>query len=167
LALGDFHTADLGMRADAVLAIESFAHSDDADAFLANAARHLRPGGRLIVADDFLASEPEALSGRQRLRVEQLRAGWRVPAVCTSARLAELAAAHGLATEKVVDLTPLTRPGSRVRDRLIAAVSPLLARLALAHIPFWGNIIGGNALQVGLREGFLRYQLLVLRRLDC
>jgi len=163
-ALGDFHVADLGLRADAIVSVESFAHSGDVSAFLANAARHLRPGGSLIVADDFLASEPESLDARQRRRVEQLRQGWCVPGVCSAERLTGTAARHGLDADKVVDLTPLTRPGSRARDRLVGALSPLLATLRLAGIPFWGNMIGGNALQVGLREGFIRYLLVVLRK---
>lgn len=163
-SLGDFQTVDLELRADAIVAIESFVHSHSAGAFLANAARHLHPGGHLIIADDFLASERDALDTRQRIQVERFQSGWRVPAVCTAERLVEGAAEHGLAAEKNVDLTSLTRPGSRVRDRLTAAVSPLLARLSLSRIPLCGNLIGGNALQIGLRDGFLRYRLLVFRK---
>jgi cyclopropane fatty-acyl-phospholipid synthase-like methyltransferase len=163
-SLGDFHTADTGVRADVVLAVESFAHSHSAEAFLANAVRNLGPEGRLIVVDDFLASEKESLATRQRRRVEQFQAGWRVPAICTEEHLVHSAAQHGLRTEKTVDLTSLTRPGSRVRDRLTAIVSPLLARLGLSRIPFCGNLIGGNALQIGLRDGFLRYRFLVFRK---
>jgi len=163
-SLGDFQTADLGVRADAVVAVESFAHSESADAFLANAARHLRPDGRLIVMDDFLASDPSRLDALQRRCVTQLREGWRVPSVSTTTHLVEAARRQGLEAEKVVDLTPLTRPGSRLRDRLLALVSPSLASLGLATIPFCGNMIGGHALQVGLREGFIRYSLVVLRK---
>ena len=168
-SLGDFQTANLDVRADAVVAVESFVHSTSADAFLASAARHLRPDGCLIVADDFLASEAGALDARQRVRVDQFRAGWRAPAICTSDGLAGAAARHGFAAGKVVDLTPLTRPGSRVRDRLTAAISPLAARLGLGRMPFYGNMIGGNALQVALREGFIVYKLLTFRRAagDC
>jgi tocopherol O-methyltransferase len=163
-ALGDFQSADLGIRAAAIVAVESFSHSDSADDFLANAAKHLAPGGCLLIADDFLAFERGSLDDAQRRRVEQFQAGWRVPAVCTADGLLQDAGAHSLVTEKVVDLTPLTRPGSRVRDRLTAALSPLFARLGLGRVPFYGNLIGGNALQIGLRDGFLRYQLLVLRK---
>jgi cyclopropane fatty-acyl-phospholipid synthase-like methyltransferase len=162
--LGDFQTARLDVRADVIVAVESFAHSATADAFLANAAKHLREGGCLILADDFLASPKDSLDARQRLRVEEFQAGWRVPAVCTTESLVAPAAARGLTAERNVDLTSHTRPGSRVRDRLVAALSPLAARVGLAGFPFYGNMIGGHALQVGLREGFLRYQLLVLRR---
>lgn len=162
--LGDFSTVELGARADVIVAVESFAHAERASAFLANAARHLRPGGVLLVVDDFLAAESDALDARQRASVERFRVGWRVPAVCTAARLAEEALAPGLDLESRVDLSSLVRPGSRVRDRLVAAVSPLADRLGLARIPFYGNVIGGNALQVGLREGFLRYELLALTK---
>jgi cyclopropane fatty-acyl-phospholipid synthase-like methyltransferase len=163
-SLGDFHTAGLEVRADAIVAVESFTHADSADAFLENATKHLRPGGCLIIADDFLASEPDTLDTRQRNRVEQFQAGWRVPSVCTAEHLVDGAARHGLVAEKVADLTSLTRPGSRVRDRLTAALSPLLVRLGLGRIPFCGNLIGGDALQIGLRDGYLRYRLLVFRK---
>lgn len=165
-SLGDFLAADLDVRADVVVAVESFVHSQSADAFLANAARHLRPGGCLIIVDDFLASEIDSLNAGQRARVDQFRAGWRAPAICTTDSLALVAAEHGFAAGKVVDLTPLTRPGSRVRDRLTAAISPLAARLGLGRMPFYGNMIGGNALQIGLREGFLLYELLTFRRVS-
>ena len=163
-SLGDFQTADLGLRAEVILAVESFAHSDSAQGFLANVAKHLRPEGRLIIADDFLAYEMDSLEAEQRLRVQQFRAGWRVPSVGTVKSLVQVAAEHGLGVEKTVDLTSLTLPGSRVRDHLTAALSPVLVRLGLAGIPFCGNLIGGNALQSGLRDGFLRYQLLVFRK---
>jgi SAM-dependent methyltransferase len=171
--LGDFHAADLGDVGDvsavskvaaAIVAIESFAHSVSPAAFLANAARHLEPGGRLVVADDFLARDEGALTPMQAKSVERFRRGWRVPAVGPAIRLVEQAAAHGLAVVKNVDLTPLTRPGARLRDRLVALVDPALGRLGLARIPFFGNLIGGHALQVGLREGFLEYRLLVFRK---
>ncbi|MEX2047662.1 MAG: class I SAM-dependent methyltransferase [Chloroflexota bacterium] len=161
---GDFQTADLGLIADAVVAVESFAHSESASAFAENAARHLRPGGTLLLVDDFVAFEADALDERRRAWLERFRRGWLVPAICTVERFVREAGTHGLVLERRFDLTPLVRPGSRARDRLSAAVSPLLERLGLARFPFCGNMIGGNALQVGLREGFLRHELLILRQ---
>jgi cyclopropane fatty-acyl-phospholipid synthase-like methyltransferase len=162
--LGDFQVADVTSSADVIVAVESFAHCTSTDAFLANAARHLRADGHLIVVDDFLTADEQALDPPQRARVQELRAGWRLPALCTMDRLVDAAARQGFEAETTEDLTPLTRPGSRVRDRLTAAVSPVLTRLGLARMPFYGNMIGGNALQVGLRGGFLRYRLLVFRK---
>jgi len=164
IVVGDFDVGDFGLEADAIVAVESFAHSASAPAFLANAARHLRPGGRLVVVDDFLAGDETTLAERARLQVARFRDGWRVPAVCTLRDFERAAAEQGLEHEKVVDLTPLTRPGRRVRDRAIAVVAPLMAGLGMTSIPICGNLVGGNALQIGLREGFIHYSLVTLRR---
>jgi cyclopropane fatty-acyl-phospholipid synthase-like methyltransferase len=166
---GDFHAVDLGETADAVVAVESFAHSHDPTGFLANASRHLAEDGRLLLADDFLVRDERALTPSELDLVERLRKGWRVPGIRTALDLEREAQAHGLALERSVDLTPLTRPGLRLRDRLGAAVAPALTALdaafALGRMPFFGNLIGGHAVQVGLREGILEYRLLVFRRI--
>jgi cyclopropane fatty-acyl-phospholipid synthase-like methyltransferase len=165
---GDFHAVDLDETADAIVAVESFAHSADPAAFLASASRHLAAGGRLLIADDFLARDESALTASDLELVDRLRKGWRVPGIRAAGSLEREAPAHGFALEKSVDLTPLTRPGARLRDRLGAAVAPALERFdaafALSRMPFFGNLIGGHAVQVGLREGILEYRLLVFRR---
>jgi SAM-dependent methyltransferase len=160
---GDFHSTDVGRTAHAVVAVESFAHSRSATAFLGNVSRHLDRGGRLMLVDDFLAREEDALDPPQRMLVQRFRAGWRVHAVDTVDRLVREAVTQGLAIEKNVDLTPLVRTGTRIRDRLVAVLGPSLS-VELARFPFLGNLIGGHALQVGLREGFLQYRLLVFRK---
>jgi SAM-dependent methyltransferase len=162
--LADFHTLDSEPRADVLVAVESFAHSDGADAFLQSAARHVRPGGHVLIADDFLLLEEDRMDVTQQQVVQRFRAGWRVPAVCTAEHLLDAARRAGFAAVNTVDLSGLTRPGSRVRDRLVAAVSPLLTALRLERVPLLGNLVGGHALQVGLTRGFLRYELVVLRR---
>jgi len=162
--LADFQVADLPERAAAIVAVESFAHSASAEAFLANAARHLGEGAPLVVVDDFLAAPEPTLSPVQKARVEEMRSGWRIPSLCTVESFVAAAERHGFEALVTRDLTPLTRPGSRLRDRLTAVLSPLLVGLGLGRMPLYGNMIGGNALQIGLREGFVRYHLLVLRR---
>jgi len=164
IMLGDFHSCHLGVRPDAVVAVESFAHATDLDAVLANVSRHLAPGGILVVVDDFLAGNEERLPPRARNLAERFRQGWRLAGLGTPARLIETAARHRLTLEKDEDLTRLTRPGSRIRDRLVALTSPAFGHLGLARIPFFGNIIGGHALQEGLERGFIRYRLMVFRR---
>jgi SAM-dependent methyltransferase len=162
--LADFQTVEPEAPADVVVAVEAFAHSRDAGAFIDAAVRHLRPDGHLIVVDDFTALEPEASDPRQRRVVAHFQAGWRVPAVCTVEHLVAVAASRGFESIESVDLTPLTRQGDRIRDQLVALASPVAAGLGLARVPFYGNMIGGNALQIGLREGFLKYRLLVFRQ---
>ena len=69
----------------------------------------------------------------------------------------------GLEPVSDADLTPLIRLG-RPRDRAIALLAPLFRRLGLTPIPFFGNMIGGSALQAGLREGLFTYRLLEFRK---
>ena len=71
--------------------------------------------------------------------------------------------AVGLEPVSEVDLTDLIRLG-RPRDLAIALLSPLFRRIGLSRLPFFGNMIGGNALQVGLRDGLFTYRFLVFRK---
>ncbi|MEM7416518.1 MAG: methyltransferase [Gemmatimonadota bacterium] len=157
----DFHSVQLGLQADAIVAVESLAHSDDVDAFLSNVAHHLAPGGVLLVADDFLAAEETSFGPGQRRGIARFRAGWRLPGLGTVESLAGRASAHGLSLRTDVDLSSYTRPGYRIRDAAIRLSSPLLERLGLIGVPFFGNVIGGNALQSGLKSGTIHYRLLV------
>ena len=47
---------------------------------------------------------------------------------------------------------------------LIAGLAPLFRGLRLVGVPFFGNMIGGDALQRGLRRGDFSYRMLVWRR---
>jgi len=167
--LGDFERlgsedhgpAGVPMDAHAVVAIESFAHASDADAFFRTAARcALRPGGRLLLVDDFLTRPQEALDAPGRKWVRAFSAGWRLGSVLTPDEVAAHAARAGFVVREDLDLTPLVRLG-RPRDRAIRVVAPALERLGLSGVPFFGNMVGGNALQEGLRHGVLAYRMLV------
>jgi len=165
---GDFHLPDLGVgappaEAGVAVAIESFVHSESPDAFLQTAAAHTLPGGRLFLVDDFLSRPRETLSPAEKKRVVEFEGGWRLGSLCTVEELCALAPLHGWIPRDITDLTPLVRPG-RVRDRIIARLSPWFQRAGWENIPFFGNMIGGNALQIGLTEGFLRYRVVSFER---
>jgi SAM-dependent methyltransferase len=162
--VGDFHDLALwpprtGLRADAVIAVESFAHARDPAAFFRTAARHLKPKGRLILLDDFLVIPRADLTGSDAAGVDRFERGWRLGTLLGSAECREVGRSEGLTPIDDHDLTPLIRLG-RPRDRAIATLAPLLERLGLGRIPFCGNMIGGNALQQGLRTGVLSYRML-------
>lgn len=157
---GDFESADLGLTADVIVAIESYVHSAEPALFFANAAAHLDTGGLLFVVDDFLAGSVDADSFRL---TDQFRRGWRAPAFTTVADCASYAAHAGFGLVEDRELTPLIRL-DRPRDRAIAIVAPLVDRLGLAHSPFCGNLIGGSALREGLRSNRFGYHWLGFRR---
>jgi len=166
IVLGDFQS-DFGLRhplADAAIAIESFTHSETPERFTAAAARRVRPGGVLITVDDFVEEGGKARHGERATRhLDEVRRGWRLASLCRSEVLVDAAARHGLDLLSDEDMTRLVRLG-RPRDRVIAVAAPIFERLGLAGVPFFGNMIGGNALQIGLREGFVRYRMLTFRR---
>ena len=161
--LGDFQTMELGTKVDLIVAVETFAHSDSRRSFFTAAAKHLPDTGYLIVADDFLPEDRSHLSEAARRHIVDFKAGWRLPSLCGVEDCVRVAEGSGLELAKDVDLSNLIRLG-RGRDRAIARLAPLFRRLGLIDVPFFANMIGGNALQIGLREGFLQYHLLVLRK---
>lgn len=163
--LGDFEDAETGppgrvARVDVVIAVESFAHAGRPEAPFRTAARHFGPrGGRLIVVDDFLARGAETLGGDEQQLVDTFRRGWHLGTVLDPSGWTEAAGSAGFELLEQRDLTPLIRLG-RPRDRAIALVAPVLASLGLERLPFFGNMIGGNALQQGLERGLLSYRML-------
>lgn len=159
---GDFQSTDLGAVADLVVAVEAFVHSDSPQRFFAAAAAHLKEGGFAILVDDFLADNSE-VGEAARGHIARLRAGWKLPTLCTVGECVRSAERCGLRSIRAIDFTDLIRLG-RPRDRLIALMSPLFDKLGLTRLPFFGNMVGGNALQIGLRDGFLRYRLVLLRK---
>ncbi len=165
--LGNFQSLQLtgehaGLQADVVIAVESFAHASDATAFFRTAAAHLRPGGVVILVDDFLASEPDTMDRVGRRLARDFARGWRLAPLRTPTQVADTASQAALTLMDEVDLTPLVRLG-RPRDKVIRLLAPLFSRAGLVRVPFFGNMIGGNALQQGLRRGVFSYRMLTLR----
>ncbi|MFI5910673.1 SAM-dependent methyltransferase [Dactylosporangium sp. NPDC051541] len=153
--------ADLHGTADVAFSIEAFLHSPDASGYFREAARVLRPGGRLMVCDDFLTpAAPDAPPARAR-RLAEFRDGWRVGSLLTVAQVQAVAAEHGLEMIQQIDLTPyleLRRP----RDRFIAALVAAGRPLRLSG-EYWKMLAGGDALQWCLLNGLLNYRVLAFR----
>ena len=152
-------------RADLVIAVESHVHAPDAASFLRAALGHLRPGGVLVLVDDMLARPQADLTPAQARRLGQFRRGWRLGHVPDPDGLQAQARAMGLAPLASRDLSGLLRL-NRLRDRALAFAGPLADVLGLGRVPLFGNMIGGNALTQGYRQGQMRYMLMVLKRED-
>ena len=150
-------------KADLAIAVESHVHAASAGAFLQAALRHLRPGGVLVLVDDMLAHPEVALAPTQARRLAQFRRGWRLGHVPDSGGLMRNAQVLGFEIAEYHDLTPFLRL-NRLRDRALRLAGPVADRLGLAHMPVFGNMIGGNALTEIYRAGEMRYTCLVLRK---
>jgi hypothetical protein len=137
-------------------------HGPDAGGYFREAARTLRPGGTLVVCDDFLAAEAASLPPRAARRLAAFRAGWRIGSLLTVERARVLAAAHGLRLVGDLDLTrqlELRRPRDRWITLLVAAGRPFHSTG-----DYWQSLVGGDALQWCLLHGALRYRVLQFER---
>lgn len=143
---------------DVAFAIEALVHCPTPGPLLAGLADVVRPGGRLVVVDDFRAeSVPPEADGV----LAAYRDGWHAHGLATVERwVAAAAPAFGLVQDD--DLTPLLRlwrPRDRLIHGLVRAAGPLLAR----H-PYGRSLVGGDALQQALSRGWIRYRHVVLAR---
>lgn len=159
---GDFTKLPSVIRpAHAAFAIESFVHGRDPVAFFSECARIVRPGGLLLICDDFLSDHLVRTSAVDRW-LERFTFGWHINTLITSTRAAELARAAGFDCCEAIDFSQFLEL-NRVRDRAIA----LLMSLARHHRFKWTYgrmLLGGNALQRCLVQGWIRYLLMVFRR---
>ena len=141
---------------DLVVALESFIHSPDLGATLANANAVLKPGGRLVICDDMLVADPgPEHRDLADWDLADFRRCWHAYGLTSRDALAGLCKGLGLHLLAEEDLSPLLRL-FRPRDRLAALVLPAL-RL-FRNWPWAQNLVGGTALQRLLARGCLSYR---------
>ncbi len=141
---------------DLIVAIESLAHSPDPARSLANLARSLAPGGRVVVVDD--VREIGADIGD----AARFMAGWQAPGFIDHARWLAAFEAAGLRVAAEEDLT------ARVPVRPVAARETLLAlNRIVSLVPHSGlrgvlaSHQGGLALERLYSAGGASYRLFV------
>jgi tocopherol O-methyltransferase len=146
---------------DIVWAVESMCHAPDKGAFYREAARLLRPGGRVVVADFVRVARPLDLSGEHLLH--EWLDGWAVPDIDTPGEhLAHLAAA-GFAESRLDDVTVHTRPSLRRLYRLAYWTYPLavFGRITgIRSVVQHGNVIASIRQYQALRHGAWFYSIL-------
>lgn len=148
--------------ADLVVAIESLAHSPDPPRSIANLARALRPGGRLVVVDD-MPDDGLALSDHD---FAAFRDGWQCPAIARRGVVLEALSGAGLVVAADHDLTPLVglRDSSKL-ERLTRS-----NRRWRAWVGWTGagelidSLYGGLMLERLYRRGLMQYRLVAARR---
>lgn len=163
-AQADFLHVPLASGFHLAFSIEAFIHAPDPDAYLAQAARLLLPGGRLALCDDFLDEAADSLRQLSRSWLQAYQEGWQAVNLIPASGLKALAAAHGLRLLENRDLTPSLRLRS-LPDGLARLLLSVGRRLPQGHaiVP---SMLGSMALQQCLRLGLIRYRWMVLEKIE-
>lgn len=158
---GDYCDLPTGVgQADLAYAIESFVHGPAPARFFAQCNRLIRPGGLLLICDDFRRSTLDPASA---LPIDRFCRGWHVNALLYPEELHTFAREARFEHESTVDLSPYLEL-RRMRDRMIDAVLVLVGWLPL-HDTRLEYLLGGSALQKCLEKGWIGYDLAGFRRL--
>lgn len=158
---GDFCALppDLG-RVDLAFSIEAFVHAPSGDDYFRECARLIRPGGMLIVCDDFVS---DGHWGQRASRwIDRFRRGWVASNLGTEAEANERAARAGFSHVETIDLTPYLEI-RRARDYAAGVLMRTLGWLPIEN-SYWLMLYGGHALQIGLKRGWMKHAFVVWRR---
>ncbi|MGH3823953.1 MAG: SAM-dependent methyltransferase [Pseudonocardiaceae bacterium] len=146
---------------DVVWAVESLCHAPHKADFYQEAARLLRPGGRVVVADFVRAGRPLDSTG-ERL-VHEWLTGWAVPDIDTPGEHTEHLAVAGFVETRLDDVTVHTRPSLRRLYRMAYWTYPLAVlghnkgiRSDVQH----GNVVASIRQYEALRHGAWFYSIL-------
>ncbi len=149
---------------DVVWALESVCYAADKRAFVREAHRLLRPGGRLVLADGFAARE--RYTGSERATMAGWLHNWAVRGLDTVERFAGHLDAEGFRTLVVRDVTANVMPSSR-RLYLRSLCLPLgrvAEYLGMRSRIQTGNILGCQHQYAAFRQGLGRYALFLAER---
>lgn len=157
---GDFAAMPEMDASDAAFAIESFVHASDAGDFFSMAARLVKPGGRLVICDDFLSPQ---INAREKADadawIRRFQRGWHINNLVTADQAVAAASHQGFDLLESHDLSAHTRSFHPLLLLLVSQVT----RLPLPW-SYWNNLGGGTALQICLRQSWTQYRVLVWQR---
>jgi ubiquinone/menaquinone biosynthesis C-methylase UbiE len=136
---------------DRVIAIECAFYFDRSE-FYKEAARILKPGGRLVLADISFGPQLKFLTRRS----EDMR---RVGLLSENRRLWE----EHFSTREVINITKETRPGTQ--KTVFKCLSSVFMQLSFAEVKTWLKMAYYSQLvALGLATGFVSYDFIVLEK---
>jgi SAM-dependent methyltransferase len=160
----DFHALPLAGGVDVAFSVEAFAHASEPERYFAEAARLLKPGGRLILCDDFRSDDQpsDRMSAEAQRWLQIFKRGWHVPHLLSPHQVSALAQQYQLCEIAEIDFNPYLRMRA-----FPAALIPLFewaidrqGKLS----PLFESVIGGWALEQLIRSGNVTYRFLVFEK---
>ena len=150
---------------DIVWGLESICHCEDKNAFAREAYRVLRDGGRLMVADFFLARD--AVSDAEASRVRDWTKGWAIPNLASVDGFQACLAACGFSNIRYRDIRPNVLPSSwrLYKASLVAEpIHRMLERAGFRTSIQGGNVRAARGQYETLSEGLWTYGIFVAEK---
>jgi cyclopropane fatty-acyl-phospholipid synthase-like methyltransferase len=159
---GDFTSVPFGNESlDAIYSVEAVVHAPEPQSYFQEASRLLRPGGKLILIDDYRTPAP--LSQSETKWLKAYINGWHTLGITTVEQAIAFAEQYDLRLIKNDDLTSYLR----LRNLPDPTASALL--FIGNSLPIWHAILpsmlGSMALQQCLYMKVIEYRFLVFERL--
>lgn len=157
------YDAPLAPVYDAVVAIEALVHSPSLERTITNLAGALKPGGKLVMAEDI---PPYALDPASEPDARLLKECWQLADLPAEEAYQSALARSALQLVRAIDLSAYVGARSPTELKRRQAVYVAFRRM----LPFAGPrividaLIGGLALERLYRRGQVRYRLMVARK---
>ena len=148
-----------------VWGLESIVHAKDKQAFIREAYRLLKPGGRLLVAEYLLVKD--ALQSEDQNLLDRWLKGWAMPSLLTEAQYKQLTQKTGFVGITIHDWTKQVAPSLTRLNRFVRIfrpVAPLLHTLGLVNEGQLGNLAACEAQMELLAKGQWRYKVIVAKK---
>jgi SAM-dependent methyltransferase len=148
--------------ADLAFSIEAFVHAPSGRDFFREAARLVRPGGYLIICDDFIADASLRKKPKASRWIERFAKGWVAGNLQAESEARALAESAGFSHVETSDLTPYLEI-RRPRDYVVGGLMRCLGWLPIKS-SYWSMLYGGHAAQICLKRGWVKHLFVVWQR---
>lgn len=145
---------------DALYSVEAVVHSHEPEQYFREASHLLKPGGKLILVDDYQTARP--LSSDESKWLKAFIKGWHVPGVITVEQSNAFAEKYQLRLVKNEDLTPYLHV--RVVPNLAASALLFLGNMLPVRPAIIPSMMGSMALQQCLKMKVIQYRFLVFEK---
>ena len=157
----DFHNLPDLPPQDAIFLVEAFIHSHNPEKLLQGIQNCLKPGGKLIICDDFLNQDNDVNTSSKKILKDFIQ-GWQVGSLWEVNKIKGVAENYDLKMTKNTDLTPYLNLWT-LRDK-IAHFFLYFYKLLPVKSTYWESILGGDSLQKCLITGLINYRFLVFTK---